>query len=116
MNKLFFILLVVLFTFPYNNFAQKKFVATTLMITEGLEGKKLTKQFVIHITPYTLKVTDSRETLMSYTAIDGHFGFGEEVKAYNPTTKNICYVGMHKGRLRITEGRVVLWYDGTYYY
>ena len=116
MNRLFFILLVVLFTFPQDNFAQKKFIATNLMVTEGLEGKKMTKEFVIYITPTTLNVTDSRGTLMYYKATNGEFGIGKDTKAYNTTTGKYCSVSMHKGRLTISEGRIVLWYDGTYYY
>ena len=118
MNKLFFILLVVLFTFPQDNFAQKKFIADELSVTEGLKGEKIKTHLIIKITPYRVTVTDNQGIMNEYVSVSGYFGFGKRVKAVDTYTNMICYVYMYKNTINVTfEGsRQVLWFKGTFYY
>ncbi len=116
MKHILLILLFALVAFVQVDFAQKKFIAKELSLSEGLNGNKITKQFILMITPTSLTVLDARGIIMYYKATGGTFGIGKTTTAYNTVTNRYCTVSMYKNTVSISEGRIMLFYKGTFYY
>jgi hypothetical protein len=119
MNKFFFILLVVFFSFHQDNFAQKKFVAHTLNIIEGLTSEAWTSEAIFYISKKTVNfVNPLIEKKRTFTALNNEtFGYGKITNAVDNYGKkcdlfmNADYVNLH-----YSYERKHLMFKGTFYY
>jgi len=119
MNKLFFILLVVLFTFPHDNFAQKKFVAHTLDIMEGLSSEAWTSEAIFYISKKTVNfVNPLNGKKRTYTALNNEtFGYDKITNAVDNYGKK-CDLFMKADYIKVhySYERKHLVFKGTFYY
>lgn len=117
MKKISIVLLFIFTCFVQLSFPQKKFIATELSVTEGLQGKETECYLIIQITKSRLIISDGQGVMNEIISQGKHFGKDKIVKAYDTYTQMYCTVFMYNTITITYKGsNQILWFKGTYYY